>query len=105
MIVTGLSRGQLFETRLLPQQFSSDRFDPDAIDRAIVEARKVYHRIDDGPNRLLDTTVFDDDGLFDRIRYVDFYRTSTSSWPSSTPTSTPTRRGSARATPAARPTA
>jgi amino acid adenylation domain-containing protein len=74
MIMTGLSRGQLFETRLLPQQFAADRFDPDAIDRAVIEARKVYHRIDDGPNRLLDTSVFDDDDLFQRISYVDFYR-------------------------------
>ena len=74
MIMTGLSRGQLFETRLLPQQFSADRFDPDAIDRAVIEARKVYHRIDDGPNRLLDTSVFDDDKIFDRVAYVDFYR-------------------------------
>ena len=74
IIFTGLSRGQLFETRLIPQQFSADRFDPDAIDRAVVEARKVYHRIDDGPNRLLDTTVFEDETIFDRIEYIDFYR-------------------------------
>ena len=32
MIVTGLSRGQFFETRLVPGQFARDRFDPDAID-------------------------------------------------------------------------
>ncbi|MEZ5231000.1 MAG: AMP-binding protein, partial [Acidimicrobiales bacterium] len=79
VIVTGLSRGQLFETRLIPQQFSGDRFDPEAIDRAVVEARRAYHRSDDVPNRLLDTSVFaesafDDGDLFDRIRYVDFYR-------------------------------
>ncbi len=74
MIVTGLSRGQLFETRLIPQQFTDDRFDPDAIDRAVLQARRVYHRVDDGPNRLLDTGVFDSDDIFDRIRYVDFYR-------------------------------
>ncbi len=74
VIVTGLSRGQLFETRLIPQQFSLDRFDPDAIDRAVIEARKIYHRTDDAVNRLLDTEIFSDDGVFDRIRYVDFYR-------------------------------
>lgn len=74
MIVTGLSRGQLFETRLIPQQFDTDRFDPEAIDRAVIEARKVYHRLDDGPNRLLDTSIFADDSIFDRIRYVDFFR-------------------------------
>ncbi len=74
MIVTGLSRGQLFETRLIPQQFSLDRFDPDAIDRAVIEARKVYHRTPDAATRLLDTDVFNDDAVFDRIRYLDFYR-------------------------------
>ncbi len=74
VIVTGLSRGQLFETRLIPQQFSLDRFDPDAIDRAVIEARRIYHRTDDAVNRLLDTEIFSDDGVFDRIRYVDFYR-------------------------------
>ena len=74
VIVTGLSRGQLFETRLVPQQFSEDRFDPDAIDRAVIEARKHYHRVDDGPNRLLDTEIFRTDDVFEQIEYVDFYR-------------------------------
>lgn len=74
LVVTGLSRGQLFETRLIPQQFSDDRFDPDAIDRAVIEARKAYHRIDDGTNRLLDTSVFASDDVFDDVTYLDFYR-------------------------------
>ncbi|MEM7275052.1 MAG: AMP-binding protein, partial [Actinomycetota bacterium] len=79
LIVTGLSRGQLFETRLIPQQFDENRFDPDAIDRAVLEARKLYHRADDGPNRLLDTSVFAEDAfesgdVFDRVEYLDFYR-------------------------------
>ncbi len=74
VIVTGLSRGQLFETRLIPQQFESGRFDPDAIDRAVLSARKTYHRLDDGPNRLLDTEIFATDEVFDRIEYLDFYR-------------------------------
>lgn len=74
MVITGLSRGQLFETRLIPQQFDADRFDPEAIDRAVLAARKTYHRVDDGTNRLLDTTVFDDDDVFDRVAFVDFYR-------------------------------
>ena len=60
LVVTGLSRGQLFETRLVPAQFAEDRFDPEAIDRAVVAARRHYHRVDDGPNRLLDTSVFAD---------------------------------------------
>ncbi|MDH3295072.1 MAG: AMP-binding protein, partial [Acidimicrobiia bacterium] len=74
LIVTGLSRGQLFETRLIPQQFDLDRFDPDAIDRAVLEARKIYHRTDDAANRLLDTTLFESDEVFSRIHYLDFYR-------------------------------
>ncbi len=73
-IVTGLSRGQLFETRLIPQQFSEDRFDPDAIDRAVLQARRLYHGVDDGPNRLLDTSVFDSPEIFDQVEYIDFYR-------------------------------
>ncbi|MDH4364251.1 MAG: AMP-binding protein, partial [Acidimicrobiia bacterium] len=74
VIVTGLSRGQLFETRLIPAQFRAERFDPDAIDRAVLEARKTYHRIDDGPNRLLDTSLFATDDVFEQVEYVDFYR-------------------------------
>ncbi len=74
IIFTGLSRGQLFETRLIPAQFTEDRFDPVAIDSAVVQARRVYHQIDDGPNRLLDNSVFDDGTVFDRVSYVDYYR-------------------------------
>ena len=72
LVVTGLSRGQLFETRLIPAQFSEQRFDPDAIDAAVVAARRSYHRIDDAVRRLMDTDVFDDDALFERIEFVDF---------------------------------
>ncbi len=113
VIVTGLSRGQLFETRLIPAQFAGagtgtadgSGVDVAAIDRAVIEARKVYHRVDDGPNRLLDTSVFDDDAVFDRIRYVDFYRyVDRRTQPSSTPTSTPTRPGFALPTRAGPPT-
>lgn len=74
LLVTGLSRGQLFETRLMPGQFDGDRFDPDAIDRAVLEARRSYHRVPDAPNRLLDTSVFATDDVFERIEFVDFYR-------------------------------
>ena len=52
-IVTGLSRGQIFETRLA-DLFANGVFDPDEIDRTIVEARKAYHRMDDVVRRCLD---------------------------------------------------
>ena len=74
VIVTGLSRGQFFETRLVPEQFRSGRFDERAIDAAVLAARKVYHRTDDAVNRLLDVSRFDSDAIFDRVRFLDFYR-------------------------------
>ena len=73
-IVTGLSRGQLFETRLTPAQFTVDRFDPDAIDAAVLEARKVYHRTPDAVSELLDVSLFATDDIFDEVQYIDFYR-------------------------------
>ncbi len=74
VIITGLSRGQLFETRLAPQQFSNASFDSSEIDRAVLAARKRYHRADDVISQLLDTSAFEDDKLFENIAYVDFYR-------------------------------
>ena len=73
-IVTGLSRGQLFETRLTPAQFAADRFDPDAIDAAVLEARKVYHRTADAVSENLDVSLFATDDIFDEVQFIDFYR-------------------------------
>jgi amino acid adenylation domain-containing protein len=72
-IVTGLSRGQIFETRLA-DHYRQNIFDPDAIDRTILEARKAYHRMDDAVAQSLDVEIFQDDSIFDEIRFVDFYR-------------------------------
>jgi amino acid adenylation domain-containing protein len=72
-IITGLARGQLFETRLA-DTFAAREFDPDAIDSLIMDARKAYHHIDDAVFQLLETDLFDDETLFDDIRLVDFYR-------------------------------
>ena len=72
-VITGLSRGQIFETRLA-DLFRIGIVDRDEVDAAIVEARRAYHREDDAVRRSLDTTLFDDDTLFDQIQIVDFYR-------------------------------
>ena len=72
-IVTGLSRGQIFETRL-QDLFSQRIFDVDEIDATIREARKTYHRVDDVVRRRLDTRLFDDDRFVDQLEYIDFYR-------------------------------
>ena len=72
-IVTGLSRGQFFETRLTEELFWEGQ-GGGSIDAAILEARKVYHRADDAVKELLDTSAFDTDEVFDRVQFLDFYR-------------------------------
>ncbi|MCZ6773806.1 MAG: amino acid adenylation domain-containing protein, partial [Proteobacteria bacterium] len=72
-ILTGLSRGQIFETRIAGM-FQQQVFDPVEIDRTIVEARKAYHRMDDAVSRALDVSIFEKDEIFDEIEFVDFYR-------------------------------
>ena len=72
-IFTGLSRGQLFETRL-GHLFALRVIDVENMDAAILEARKVYHRLDDAVNQLLDNEIFVDDAIFEEIQFVDFYR-------------------------------
>lgn len=74
MIITALTRGQLFETRLLPQQFEKHNFDPSEIDSVVLEARKVYHRTRDACYDLPEASVFDREEIFERIEYVDFFR-------------------------------
>ena len=72
-IFTGLSRGQIFETRVAGL-FQQRVFDPDLIDRTVIEARKAYHRMDDAVSRRLDVGIFDKDEIFEQIQFVDFYR-------------------------------
>ena len=73
-VFTGLSRGQLFETRLAPEMFAGEHFSVDSIERNIRAARVAYHRRHDAVNERLDVSAFADEALFDRIRIVDFYR-------------------------------
>lgn len=77
-IVTGLSRGQFFETRLTEEWFTElfgqSSFDPDRIDATILEARKAYHRADDAVSRLMDVEIFQTDAIFDELEIIDFYR-------------------------------
>lgn len=73
-IVTGLSRGQFFETRLTAELFTTDTVDIDAIDDIVLSARKAYHRTNDAPARLLNASAFATDDIFEKVRFVDFYR-------------------------------
>ncbi len=73
VIVTGLSRGQFFETRLTEELFVRDDFDIQAIDESIARARRAYHQRDDLISRSLEVDVFRDQ-MLDEIEFVDFYR-------------------------------
>jgi acyl carrier protein len=75
-IVTGLSRGQFFETRLTEELFWDDTLDTTKIDDTILEARKLYHRESDAVKRLLDVSAFGNDAVFEKVQFVDFYRYS-----------------------------
>ena len=72
-IFTGLSRGQIYQTRIA-DLFKQKTFDPATIDRTIIDARKVYHRMDDVVSRTLDVEIFKTDAIFDEIEFIDFYR-------------------------------
>jgi len=72
-VITGLSRGQLFETRL-HDLFDRDDVPVEQYDDLILKARKAYHRRDDEVARCLDTSPFAEDATFARVRFLDFYR-------------------------------
>jgi amino acid adenylation domain-containing protein len=73
LILTGLSRGQLFETRL-SKYYNAPDFESSRLDRAVLDARKIYHRLDDAVSRRLDVAIFQDDKIFEQVEVVDFYR-------------------------------
>lgn len=75
-VVTGLSRGQFFETRLTEELFWDTDTDVSTIDDTILEARKLYHQEEDAVKDLLDVSAFNNDETFDKVQFVDFYRYS-----------------------------
>ncbi len=74
VIVTGLSRGQFFETRLTPELFRNGPADRARIDATVLAARRAYHRVEDAAARHLNGDLFDDDDVLSRIEFIDFYR-------------------------------
>lgn len=73
-IVTGLSRGQFFETRLTEEVFKSKDFDVTKLDALVLEARRAYHQRPDAVSCHLAVDILQGDGVFDEITFVDFYR-------------------------------
>ncbi len=72
-VVTGLSRGQLFETRLHELYRRDDLASAD-YDRRIEQARRVYHRMDDVVYRTIGCNIYNSDDAFEQVEFVDFYR-------------------------------
>ncbi len=72
-IITGLSRGQLFETRLM-DMVNAGVFNETEIDKRIAEARLAYHNIDDAVSLNLDVKLCREPSTFDKIQFLDFYR-------------------------------
>ncbi len=75
-VVTGLSRGQFFETRLTEELFWDETASISTIDDTILEARKLYHREEDAVKSSMDVSMFMDDSTFEKVQFIDFYRYS-----------------------------
>ncbi len=75
-VVTGLSRGQFFETRLTEELFWDENVDISSIDDTILEARKLYHQEEDAVKELMDVSIFDNQDTFKKVQFIDFYRYS-----------------------------
>ena len=64
----------MFETRLTEEMFRDGQCSAEEVDAAVLAARKIYHRVDDEVARSLDVQVFQEDRVFEEVRFVDFYR-------------------------------
>ncbi|MCK0148114.1 amino acid adenylation domain-containing protein [Arenibacter sp. F26102] len=73
-VVTGLSRGQFFETRLTEELFWDKNVAVTTIDQTILEARKLYHQEEDAVKSLMDVSMFNNKETFDKVQFVDYYR-------------------------------
>ena len=73
-IFTGLSRGQLFETRLNNELFSDHTLPIERIDEMVQAARIQYHAIPDASHTLLNVESVNDGTTPSKIAIVDFYR-------------------------------
>lgn len=71
-IITGLSRGQIFETKL-HGFFQEGIFEEKEIDEKLLLFRKMYHSMNDKVSKLL-AIKFEDESIFGRIHFIDYYR-------------------------------
>ena len=71
LIITGLSRGQIFDTKL-KDLHSQNIFDNGSIEEKLVLFRKMYHANDDQISRLLNVDL--NAVNFSKFHFVDFFR-------------------------------
>lgn len=76
VIVTGLSRGQIMDTKL-QDVMKANLYNKDDIDKKLLEFRKMYHALNDRTNELLDIKL--DGTNFENTYFVDFFRYANSS--------------------------
>lgn len=70
-IITGLSRGQIFDTKL-EGLYSQGIMEPEEVDRYLLLFRKAYHRTDDEISKLLNVSI--DENKLDRMKFIDYFR-------------------------------
>jgi hypothetical protein len=75
IIITGLSRGQIYDTKL-HTLINNGITDPGEIDDYLLQFREVYHSVNDEVSQLIDDRALEDIEAFRKIQYVDFYRYS-----------------------------
>jgi len=65
---------QFFETRLTEDVFKRKDFDIVKLDALVLDARKAYHQRQDAVSAHLAVDILQGEGVFDKIKFVDFYR-------------------------------
>ena len=71
VVITGLSRGQIFDTKLAGM-FDQGIYDVDEIEAKLLLFRKMYHSNNDRTASLLDVDL--NDTPFDQMHFIDFFR-------------------------------
>ncbi|MEM9967726.1 MAG: amino acid adenylation domain-containing protein [Pseudomonadota bacterium] len=74
LIVTGLSRGQFFETRLTPELFRKHAPTCAELEALVSAARQTYHGEDDAVAQLLQTQDIQQGRMLEEIEILDIYR-------------------------------
>ncbi len=71
VVITGLSRGQIFDTKLAGL-FEEKVYETDQIEEKLLLFRKMFHAADDRTNQILDIDLSDVE--FEQIHFLDFFR-------------------------------